>query len=62
MGYRTSRRSSKRASTFYLIYEVEAVIPTMVMVPLARLALAIKLVDPHDRILEAHEERRRRGA
>lgn len=50
-----------QATPFFVVYDVEGVVPIKVMVPSAWLALASKLTNPHGRIydVEALEERRK---
>lgn len=57
--YPTSKHNSTQVTPFSLVYGAEAMVPIEVIVPSACLALAIKLLDPHDRIcdIEALKER-----
>lgn len=57
--YRASKRTSTQATPFSLVYKPEAVVSFEITVPLARLALASKVLKPDSRAydVEALEER-----
>lgn len=61
--YRTSKRTSTRATPFSLVYGAETVVLVEVAVPSARLALASKILNPDSRTydVETLEEPRRRS-
>lgn len=58
--YRTSKRTSRQATTFSLVYGAEAVVLVEILEPSARLALTSKINDSRERVhdVEAIEEKR----
>lgn len=46
--YRTSKRTLTQATPVSLVYVAEAMVPIEIMVPSTRLALASKVLGPHD--------------